>query len=171
LSVVFAVCCQRSLRRADHSSRIALRSVIVKPQQWGGAGPLGSYVMGKWDMKCIKSFTMGSLVTVLKVRFYFFLGWQLRCCVMFCHLTGMFLVYCTVCVDARSMDVRMVVWVTWSRRRCVRAHSGAAGTERLRWLFSSRSATWPREPPAIDIGTARRSAKRIIQNTSVDTAY
>jgi len=43
---VLCVVRQRSLRRSNHSSRVVLPSVvclsvIVKPRQWGGFGPLG----------------------------------------------------------------------------------------------------------------------------------
>ena len=45
LFIVSVVCCQSSMRRADHSSRGVLPSVvclrkITKPQQWRGLGPL-----------------------------------------------------------------------------------------------------------------------------------
>jgi len=53
------VCCvfrQRSLRRADHSSRVVLPSlvclsVIVKPRQWGGPGRLGAVMPGNTKQK------------------------------------------------------------------------------------------------------------------------
>ena len=44
-------CCvfvrQRSLRRADHSSRVVLRRVISKPRQRGSLGPLRQWRHGK----------------------------------------------------------------------------------------------------------------------------
>ena len=47
LSLVSVVCCQRSLRRADHSSRgvlpsVVCLSVIVRPRWRGAPGPLGA---------------------------------------------------------------------------------------------------------------------------------
>jgi len=49
-------CCQRRLRRADHSSRgvlpiVVCLSVISKPQKWGGPGPLGA--VAPWKKKII----------------------------------------------------------------------------------------------------------------------
>jgi hypothetical protein len=45
----------------------------------------------------------------------------------------------------------------------VRAHPGAWETERLRWQFSSGWITSPHEPLVIGLGTACRSAKRMIR--------
>jgi hypothetical protein len=52
LSLTSVLCCQRSLRRADHSSRgVLLRvvclSVIAKPRQRGGPSPLGAVASRK----------------------------------------------------------------------------------------------------------------------------
>jgi hypothetical protein len=52
LFLVLCVVRQRSLCRADHSSggvlpTVVCLSVIMKPRQWGGAGPLGA--VASWD--------------------------------------------------------------------------------------------------------------------------
>jgi hypothetical protein len=52
LSLVSVVCCQRSVRRTDHSSggvqpSVVCLSVIISPRQWGGLDPLGLLPMVK----------------------------------------------------------------------------------------------------------------------------
>jgi len=46
-------CCMLSLRRADHSSRGVMPTVIVKPRYLEGPSPLGAVARsGKYAVKC-----------------------------------------------------------------------------------------------------------------------
>ena len=56
LSLVSVVLSYGDLRRADHSPRrvlpsVVCQSVIVKPQQRGGPGPLGGGAVAPWKTK------------------------------------------------------------------------------------------------------------------------
>jgi len=82
LSVVSVVCCQRSLRRADHSSRGVLPTMVRncvwsrKPREWGGHDP--RWVAAPQQKK--KSMSLNIKEIILVTAFWMCILWV--CCII-----------------------------------------------------------------------------------------